>query len=466
MNVTISTHNGTSVAREHNIRNLKVVSKEKHIDLNGIHEIWIDEPIRQAYKRLFGESVHRYNEKQNRAERKIDSYYNTICKDKKKHPVYEMIIGIYGKSDGSYSCSAEQGKEIMHRFVDTWQERNPNLELIGAYYHADEEGEPHVHLDYVPVAHGYKKGLETQTGLVKALGEQGFEKQGKATAQIQWQKRENEYLTSLCEAVGLTVEHPQTKSIEHLETQIFKLTKRIEELEKAEKAVTKCYLDADARATEAEERMQLAEKETKNAEQRADKAEQKLKEMNVKYKTTANELKVILEKKAKASVIPTLSNLFGETVTYNKNTLENTKAIGSEVYHNFMESKKNLQTAELMQQRTKQKEQEIAPMYKKAEEYLELAKSEREQANRLLNTQKNLIENRAKDIAQQHLDNNFHGAAYGREKRLMNYCNTIKFPDGSSALERFQKNENELEKQIQKTMEREALQKRKYDIER
>ena len=31
MGVTISTHNGSAVAREHNIRNPKVVSKEAHI---------------------------------------------------------------------------------------------------------------------------------------------------------------------------------------------------------------------------------------------------------------------------------------------------------------------------------------------------------------------------------------------------------------------------------------------------
>ncbi|MCM1316404.1 MAG: plasmid recombination protein [Prevotella sp.] len=231
MPVTISTHNGTAVAREHNIRNEKVVSKERHIDPNGIHETWIDEPIRQAYERLFGESVLNYNNKQTRADRKIDSYYNTICKDKKKHPVYEMIIGVYGKSeDGSPICSSEQGKAIMQKFVEDWSKRNPNLELIGAYYHADEDGEPHVHLDYVPVAHGYTRGMETQTGLVKALGEQGFEKNGRATAQIQWEKRENDYLTSLCEDIGLTVIHPQIEGRKHIETQTFKLQKQIEEL--------------------------------------------------------------------------------------------------------------------------------------------------------------------------------------------------------------------------------------------
>lgn len=467
MNVTISTHNGTSVAREHNIRNEKVVSKEKHIDPNGIYEIWLDEPIRQAYERLFGESVRRYNEKQNRVERKIDSYYNTICKDKKKHPVYEMIIGIYGKNeDGSPICSVEQGKEIMRKFVEEWQERNPNLELIGAYYHADEEGEPHVHLDYVPVAHGYKKGMDTQTGLVKALGEQGFEKQGKATAQIQWEKRENDYLTGLCEAMGLTVEHPQIKGKEHLETQAYKLVKRVEELEQAEKEVTEHFLDVDAKAVEAEERAKRAEKEAENAEKRVDNAERKLKETNAKHKVAATELKEVLDKKARASEIHKISDLFGETQTYHKNMLESTRAIGSEAYQHSMESKKTLEQAELMKLKTEQKEQEIAPLHEKAEKLLQLAEADREQARQLLNNQERLIENRAEALAQQRLNNSFHGAESGREKRLMDYCDTIKFSDGSSVLERFQTAEQELEKQIQAEMEAEALRKRKYNIDR
>lgn len=229
MNVTISTHNGSAVAREHNIRNPKVVSKESHIDPQGIHETWIDEPVRQAYKRLFGDSVAAYNAKQNREERRIRDYYTQICNDKKKHPVYEMIIGIYGKNeDGSPICSAETGKEIMKRFVDEWGHRNPNLELIGAYYHADEQGEPHVHIDYIPVAHGYQKGLETQTAFIKALGEQGF---AKKTAQIMWEARENAFLEELCNEHGLTVDHPQKDGSEHLHTAKYKAVKELEQLE-------------------------------------------------------------------------------------------------------------------------------------------------------------------------------------------------------------------------------------------
>lgn len=231
MGVTISTHNGSAVAREHNIRNEKVVSKEAHIDINGKHETWHDEKVRVAYERIFGDAQREYNARQTRTDRKIDNYYNEVCKDAKKHDVYEMIIGIYGKKeDGSSICDEQMGYDIMKQFVDGWKERNPNLELIGAYYHADEpNAEPHVHIDYVPVAHGYKRGMETQNGLVKALEEMGFSKQGKATAQIQWEKRENTYLESLCNSRGLSVERP-LEGKKHLDTDKYKAVKELEAL--------------------------------------------------------------------------------------------------------------------------------------------------------------------------------------------------------------------------------------------
>lgn len=216
---TIATHNGSAVAREHNIRNEKVVSKESHIEPNGHFEIWHDEKVRDAYHRLFDDAVERYNAKQTRDDRKIDNYYNNIAKDAKKHTAYEMIISI-GNRDNM--CDEQTGKAIMRDFVDSWRERNPNLELIGAYYHNDEQGVPHVHCDYIPVAHGYSRGMETQTGLVKALGEMGFHKQGKATAQIQWEKRENQTLEDLCKARGLEIDHPLEENRQHMHTELYK----------------------------------------------------------------------------------------------------------------------------------------------------------------------------------------------------------------------------------------------------
>ena len=117
--VTISTHNGSKSCREHNIRNPKVVSKEHHIDPNGVFEIWHDEKPRDAYQRIFGEAIAEYNSKQTRRDRRKEDYYDEICKDKKKHPVYEMIIGVYGKKpDGTPVATRVERRNIMKQFVD------------------------------------------------------------------------------------------------------------------------------------------------------------------------------------------------------------------------------------------------------------------------------------------------------------------------------------------------------------
>ena len=224
---TIATHNGSKFCRDHNIRNPKVTEKEKHIDPKGVHEIWHDEKIRDAYKRIFGKAVEEYNARQTREDRKIQNYYNQVSKDAKKHVGYEMIVGVYGKD-----VAAETGKEILKEFVETWPERNPNLELIGAYYHADEEGQPHVHIDYVPVGHGYSKGMAIQNGLNKALEGMGFWTSSKSqTAQICWERAENQYLEQLCRERGINVERPTEAQKEHVETERYKAEKEQEKLE-------------------------------------------------------------------------------------------------------------------------------------------------------------------------------------------------------------------------------------------
>jgi hypothetical protein len=260
---TISTHNGSSVSRGHNLRKKNIVDKEEHIDPNGVHETWVDEAPRMAYERLFGDSVRAYNDKQSRADRKIDDYYNHVRADEKRHNVYEMIIGVYPAEGEIVSDSPEaepaEGtvktdkqtetcKEILKDFVNDWKRRNPNLEMVGAYYHADEQGKaPHVHIDYIPVAHGYKKGPGTQTALVKALGEQGFTIQPKRTAQMQWEKSENDYLESLCVKRGLNVEHPQQgHGVEHLHTKTFKAQKEVaEETQRAVELAKAFYGDPE-----------------------------------------------------------------------------------------------------------------------------------------------------------------------------------------------------------------------------
>lgn len=220
---TIAVHNGTSVSREHNRRNPTVVTKEPHIRPDGNYEIWRDISPRDAYEQIFGNAVTDYNKKQNRNDRKIKDYYESICHDKNKHAVYECIVGVYAHDDDKLPLSVN--RKILRDYVNRWRERNPNLALIGAYYHNDEQGkQPHLHLDYVPVAHGYKRGMSIQNGLVKALGEMGYTKKGRETAQIQWQAHERTALEEICLEYGIgDIEHPQKgKGAVHLHTEAYK----------------------------------------------------------------------------------------------------------------------------------------------------------------------------------------------------------------------------------------------------
>lgn len=229
MAYTIATHNGSKVSRQHNLRLRSITDREAHISRTGRHETWLDINPREAYKKIFGEAVAAYNAGQKRADRKIDDYYTQIKKSKSQHPVYEMIVSI---GNDKNRPPEDVAHEIMLKFCKGWKDRNPNLAMIGAYYHADEVGVPHVHVDYVPVAHGYQKGMHTQTGLVKALGEQGFYKNGKETAQIQWQRQENKALEALCRDRGFDIIHPQAgKGVKHLEKEDYILQQRLHDLE-------------------------------------------------------------------------------------------------------------------------------------------------------------------------------------------------------------------------------------------
>ena len=237
-NVTISTHNGSQVARQHNLRNPKVIAKEDHIDPNGHFEVWLDEEPKAAYERLFGKAIQEYNERQTREDRKITAYYKQICEDKKKKPVYELIIGIYGKkADGTPICSKNDGKRILRAFVEDWERRNPQLKLCGLYYHCDESvgvnGSQvgHVHIDYIPVGDGFTRGMSTQSSLSRALEQQGFVSQGlNNTAQMQWESRENQFLATLCTHAGFEVIRGNGGK-EHLDTATYKKVKELQDLQ-------------------------------------------------------------------------------------------------------------------------------------------------------------------------------------------------------------------------------------------
>ena len=195
--------------RLHNIRDedycrdqVHIGFKNKSIDEHRKWEkdhVFIDEKPEDAYVRIFEDAVKQYDAKQTRNDRKIGSalnYYEKIKNSKTKVPVYEFIITLGNKDN--LPTNAKKVKKIYKEFLDDFISRNPNLEVIGAYYHNDEsrddghggrvQGAPHLHVDYIPVSRNRwqkllneenKKrtrvnGMDVENSLTEALAGQGF----------------------------------------------------------------------------------------------------------------------------------------------------------------------------------------------------------------------------------------------------------------------------------------------------
>lgn len=110
-------------------------------------------------------------------------------------------------ADGKLTEEAKAAIEILEQYAKTFQERNPNLYLFNCVMHLDE-ATPHLHIDYIPVANGYKTGMKTRNSLTKALQQMGFAKavSKKENETVAWQQRERAYLTELCQEKGIDVE--------------------------------------------------------------------------------------------------------------------------------------------------------------------------------------------------------------------------------------------------------------------
>mgnify|MGYP002514864442 CR=1 FL=1 len=163
--------------------------------------VYCKENIRTVYHKLFDDAVKRHNEKQTRSDRRIKNYYKKISQDSKQEkPFHEIIVQIGDKDNmGAMTQNGQLAKEILDEYMKGFQDRNPQLYVFSAHLHMDE-ATPHLHLDWIPVAHGYKKGMKTRNSLTKAFQEMGFDKamDKKHTETMEWQKRERDYIRQLC----------------------------------------------------------------------------------------------------------------------------------------------------------------------------------------------------------------------------------------------------------------------------
>ena len=214
---SISFKKGTkNTSISHNNRELtdsqKINDWHKHIDFTKSDEnIYLEQTnIREKYEELFGEAVEKYNAKQKRADRKIEDYLAKVRKDKKLEPQREFIVQVGtlddfrttrddGSSTGISEQQAEQNRvianKILVQYYKEFQERNPNLAIYNAVIHNDEIS-PHLHLNIVPVAEGYKRGVQKQPSFNKALQQQGL-KVDKENGRVLWNNFRNQEVESV-----------------------------------------------------------------------------------------------------------------------------------------------------------------------------------------------------------------------------------------------------------------------------
>ena len=265
------------------------------------NRIYIQESLEQAYEKCFGQALRDYNAAQKRKDRRKENYLKEIENSgNKEKTFYENIVQIGKKedtpvvdADGNLTEEAKVAIEILEQYAKTFQERNPNLYLFNCVMYLDE-ATPHLHIDYIPVAHGYKTGMETRNSLTKALQQMGFAKavSKKENETVAWQQRERSYLSDLCREKGIDIEVlgiqrdnlslPEYKAamqkVEALEqqaeemeihnrelaTQAGELVRQIDELEARDKSNQELLEKHDLRATTLKTISKEVDAETKN----------------------------------------------------------------------------------------------------------------------------------------------------------------------------------------------------------
>lgn len=221
----------------HNTRAFSAKNVDRERSRNNVEFCHAD--IKKVYHELFDDALERYNTKQKRSDRKIDSYYEKIRQSKQEKLYHEVIFQIGNKDD--MNAKSEEGqlaKEILTDFMEDFQKRNPNLYVFSAHLHMDEET-PHIHIDFVPFIRGSKRGLDTRVSLKGALSEQGF-KGGtrRATEWNQWMEAEKQELSKVMGRYGVQWKQLGTHN-KHLSVLDFEKQERAKEVAELDKQIEK-----------------------------------------------------------------------------------------------------------------------------------------------------------------------------------------------------------------------------------
>lgn len=466
-----TTHNGRFgkngvYSPKHNDRNFNLNNAEHIVQDKSCNNVYwhryqseglkmtFEDVEKKFYQDNFMDSLNAKNERYKKSGHKermktIDEY-----RQNKLSCPEETILQIGNKDN---TIDPKLLKTICMEHI-TWEMNTfPNVKVLNAAIHVDEQGAPHMHERKVWVAHT-KDGLAV--GQAKALDEMGIKRPDTDKKKDRYNNPKTtytamcrEHFIKLCQEHGLNIElEPDTTSKHGLDLQEFKgeqeRKKTQQAIEQAKKAEQQRLIAEQARIVaeqdkrqaetekeEAEEQKKQLEmnnkilrtkninlssqnaqkqqeldsvrksitivkntlKTAQNALQRVQKQSQELEGIQSKIKTANKQLEQILDMKVRASEInkPILSFIKQnrDTITYDKPMIKKIQAISHEAYEHMQDAQTRERELDDRESKIKNKEDSIQPLYNEA-------KRTRDEANEYKNKIKTYIINEANNIVE------------------------------------------------------------------
>ena len=218
---------------------------------------YCNEKIKDVYHELFDDALERYNQKQKRADRKIENYYEKIRSGKQEKTFHEIIIQVGNcENMNAKTSDGELAERILDEYYQDFQKRNPYLKVFSAHLHMDE-ATPHLHIDFVPFTTKSKRGLDTRVSLKQALANQGFVGNSKQETEWSlWVESEKEALSKVMERYGVEWEQKGTHE-KHLSVYDYEKKMRSQEVKKLTEKSEKLNLKVEELTGKAEALMQF-----------------------------------------------------------------------------------------------------------------------------------------------------------------------------------------------------------------
>lgn len=276
---------------KHNDRNFDVDSAE-HIDKDRMDGNWywqryhkeqdmtFEDCEKRFYEENFKESLNAKNERYRVSGHKERMKTMDEYRENRLSCPEETLLQV-GKT--GESIDPDLLKQICIEHINWEMKTFPNVKVLDAALHVDEDGAPHMHERKVWIAHS-DEGLVV--GQAKALDEMGIQRPHPEKKKDRYNNPKTtytamcrEHFLEVCKEHGLEIElEPDKASKRGLELTEYKRKQEQEKAEQAQKEAEQAKLDKET----AERAQRVAETAQRQAEQARKVAEQKNKELKEK----------------------------------------------------------------------------------------------------------------------------------------------------------------------------------------